>query len=239
MTVLVGVPSYYYFYRRPQTFEVAVKSRGPDGKFEMVRHKVPLLSMDAVNSRLYANASSDSKLRPDGIRWNHTTASLASNDPIEDAHAHEIIARDDTDPSAPGDFLFFAVMDGHSGNKTSQLLSRVLINAVFLELSNLIGSYRPPGFLDNLKSTFSFRSSTTSPPDADANRVSSVIQGAFTKLDAELTNAPIRVLAANMDEESRKKNIIPDLSHHPLGLTSMLPAIMGVPNSARTAGCCT
>jgi pyruvate dehydrogenase phosphatase len=220
-------------YKRQQTFEISVKSRGPDGKIELVGHKIPLLSVDVVNSRLSANASSDSKLRPGGIRWNHTTSSLASNDPIEDAHSHAIVTRDDTDPSAPGDFLFFAVMDGHGGNKTSQLLSRVLINAVFLELSNLIGNYNPA---DKFKSWF--KPTTRTPPDADANRVSAAIQGAFTKLDTELLNAPLQVLASNLDDDSRKKNIVPDLSKHPLALTTMLPAITGAPILSQFGRCC-
>jgi pyruvate dehydrogenase phosphatase len=234
---LVGVPSYYYLYKRQQTFEIAVKSRGPDGKIDVVGHKIPLLSMDVLNSRLSANASSDSKLRPGGIRWNHTTSSLASNDPIEDAHSHVIITRDDTDPSAPGDFLFFAVMDGHGGNKTSQLLSRVLINAVFLELSNLIASYNPAGYFDRFKSALWLKPTTSAPPDADTNRVSAAIQGAFTKLDTELLNAPLRVLASNIDDGSRKKNIVPDLSKHPLALSTMLPAITGAPTLSQI-GCC-
>jgi pyruvate dehydrogenase phosphatase len=226
--VLVGTPSYFYYRGRhkSETFDLAVKVHGPDGKPQIATQTFPLISMQAADARIRENATIESKSRPDGIIWKHTTASLASNDPIEDAHSAAIIQRNDTDPSAPGDLLFFAVMDGHSGPLTSRLLSKILINAVILELSSLVppASQEKRSILQNLTSPFW---SKPFPADVDPNRVSLAIQSAFTKLDAELISAPIRVLAANTDLESQKLKGIPDLSKHPLALMTMQPAISG------------
>ena len=226
--VLVGTPGYFYYRTRhkSETFDLAVKVHGADGKPKMTVQTFPLVSMQVADARIRENATIESKYRPDGIIWKHTTASLASNNPIEDAHSAAIIPRDDTDPSVPGDLLFFAVMDGHSGALTSRLLSKVLINAVILELSSLVppASQAKQGILRNLTSSFW---SKPFPADVDPNRISLAIQSAFTKLDAELITAPIRVLAANTDLESQKKNVIPDLSKHPLALLTMQPAISG------------
>jgi pyruvate dehydrogenase phosphatase len=230
--ILVGAPAYgfYHFKYKQQTFNIAIKAQGPDGKPEMAVRRFPLLSMQAVDARLRESATYETKPRPGGIVWKHTTATLPSNDPIEDANANAIVQRDVTDPSAPGDLLFFAVMDGHSGTHTSQLLSKVLINAVVLELSSLIAPSIPAtnnSLPTSIKSTFWRKPITSLPTDNDPHRVSLAIQNAFTKLDAELINAPLRVLAANLDDQSRKNKSIPDLSQHPLALTTMLPAISG------------
>ncbi|KAJ7573078.1 hypothetical protein C8J56DRAFT_1067010 [Mycena floridula] len=63
--------------------------------------------------------------------------------------------------------------------------------------------------------------------DADPAQMSLAIQKAFENLDSEILKAPLRVLAENMDAESRKLNKIPDISQNPLALQTMLPAISG------------
>lgn len=231
-TVLLGPPSYYWYTLkyRPDAFELAVKVRQADGKTIMANRSFMLLPKDTIDERIRQRATSESNSRPGGIIWKHTTAQLAANDPIEDANSHQIIERDQNDPAAPGDLLFFTVMDGHSGHYTSQLLSRVLINAVALELSNLIhnpGAAIPKagGSLAHIKSLFSLPSS---PPIAgDTQNVAFAIKNAFTKLDKELLNAPIQILANSLDETALKTNTVPDLSQHPMALTAMLPAISG------------
>lgn len=237
----VGGPAYvYYQYRTKQeTFEITVKARGADGKPEMQTRTFPLLPLKVLEARLQQNANANTHHRPDGLVWKHTTASLASNDPIEDANANVIVTRDETDPAAPGDFLFFTVMDGHGGYETSQLLSKVLIKAVAAKIFALNSSKHMPsptvGWFSGLKTSLWGSSPTpagsTSPPqatpDADPTRVSGAIEEAFVELDQEILNAPLRVLAANVDEETRKKGITPDLSKHPLALKTMHPAISG------------
>jgi pyruvate dehydrogenase phosphatase len=234
-TVVVGAPAYYYYktyYSAPQTFELPVRIKGPSGKAEMSTKTIKLLPMSELNARILENATFETQARPDGFRWRYTTANLPSNDPIEDAHASHIVARDDTDPSAPGDYLFFAVMDGHGGFETSRLLSRVLIQAVALELSNLIKDPKAtaqPGLLDRLRSAVwsSSSSPVKAPFDADPKKVSNAIEQAFVGLDKELLETPLRILANNMDEAAWKNKTIPDLSQHPLALPTMLPAISG------------
>ena len=199
----------------------------------MSSRTLPLLSLKEVEARIQQNAVSETHTRPNGISWKRTTAFLASNDPIEDANSSQIIERDASDPSAPGDYLFFAVMDGHAGYQTSQLLSRILIKGVALELSALTAepNARPqPGLYGRLQSLLwpsSRPQPITSPLDADPHRVSLAIQDAFVKLDTELLQTPIRILANSLDEASFKTKTIPDLSKHPLALTSMLPALSG------------
>ncbi|KAJ7592748.1 hypothetical protein C8J56DRAFT_929370 [Mycena floridula] len=127
---------------------------------------------------------------------------MASNNPIEDANAHQIIQRDQSD----GEYLFFAVMDCHGSRETSQLLSRILIKATALEIANLSATSSKPG------------KQASSPRDADPTQMSLAIRKAFENLDPEILKAPLRVLAENIDAESRKLNKIPD---------TMLPAISG------------
>ncbi|KAJ7573057.1 hypothetical protein C8J56DRAFT_1034278 [Mycena floridula] len=129
-------------------------------------------------------------------------------DGFEDANAHQIIQRDQSD----GDYLFFAVMNGHGSRETSQLLSRILIKATALEIANLSTSFKP-GVLASLMGTQS-----SSPGDADPTQMSLAIQKAFENLDSEILKASLRVLAENTDTELRKLSKIPD---------TMLPAISG------------
>lgn len=214
-TVVIGTPTYlYYRYNKSQTFDLPVKVRGADGKSVMTSKTFPLLPLSVVDERLNANAKSDTMTRPGGITWKYSTASVAANEPLEDAHAEVIIAREPSDPKGPGDWLFFAVMDGHSGPHTSRLLSNTLINAVLLQLSPLIHGSSGPIF--------------SKPGVQNPQTISSAIQSAFTKLDEELINVPLKVLANNIDKESLKKKIIPDLSEHPLALPMMLPAVSGM-----------
>lgn len=244
-TVAVGIPSYYLYrsYSAHPTFELRVRVKGTDGKPEMSTRTIDILPLKTLEQRINQHASLKSHTSPGGIKWNYTTAFLASNDPIEDANATQVVQRDDSDPSAPGDYLFFAVMDGHSGTHTSQLLSKILIKAVALELFSLSSNPSPEtksasGILSSAKNLIwgSKRSSTVVPPstpshqgplDADPKRVSYAIAEAFARLDHELTSAPLRILANSLDEESKKNKVVPDLSQHPLALTSMLPAVSG------------
>jgi pyruvate dehydrogenase phosphatase len=229
-TVLIGTPSYYWYtvkYRQ-EAFELAIKSRQPDGKTIMTNRTFRLLPKDIIDERIREHATSESNPRPGGIIWKHTTAKLAANNPIEDANSHQIIVRDQDDSAAPGDLLFFAVMDGHSGHHTSQLLSRILIKAVALELSTLI--HNPDtaisnnGYLARITSLLSPKSLQIS---QDPKNVALAIQNAFVKLDKELLSAPMQILANNLDEIVLKTKTVPDLSQHPMALKIILPAISG------------
>jgi pyruvate dehydrogenase phosphatase len=229
-TVLIGPPAGYYWYKsRQEAFELAVKAQQADGKTVMTNRSFSLLPKSTIDERIREHATCESTTRPGGIVWKYSTAQLASNDPIEDASSHQIIERDPNDHSSPGDLLFFTVMDGHGGYHTSRLLSRVLINAVALELSTLIHNPsaiipKAGSYLGSIKSLFS-----PSPPPvaADPKIVAFAIQNAFTKLDKELLNAPMQILANNMDQSDLKLKTVPDLSQHPMALKTMLPAISG------------
>ncbi|KAF9481840.1 protein serine/threonine phosphatase 2C [Pholiota conissans] len=236
VTVVIGAPAYYYYktrYNAPQTFDFPIRIKGPSGKSEMVTRSFPLLPMKELDARIQENATSESHVRPDGTSWKYTTANLASNSPIEDAHSNQIVGRDVSDPSAPGDYLFFSVMDGHGGYETSRLLSRVLIQGVALELSKLIEDPKAlaqSGLLNRLRSILWLAPSKAvkAPLDADPGRVSQAIENAFVNFDNELLQAPLRVLANNISPEDYKTKTVPDLSQHPLSLTTMLPAISGI-----------
>lgn len=232
-TVLIGTPSYYWYtlkYRQ-EVFELAVKVRQADGQTVMTNRTFPMLPKDTIEARIRERATSASNPRPGGIIWKHSTASLAANDPIEDASSHQIVERDQTDPAGPGDLLFFTIMDGHSGPHTSRLLSRVLINAVALELSNLIkdpNSAAPAsgGLLGSVSSLFT--PSPSQPVVEDPKTVALTIQNAFTKLDKELLSAPMQILANSLDEKALQTKTIPDLSQHPMALATMQPAVSGI-----------
>lgn len=230
-TAVVGAPAYFiYKHYRPQTFDLPFRVKNSEGKIEMTTKRFTLLPLTVLEARLHENAVSEVTTRPNGITWRYTTSNLASNDPIEDAHANQIVERDPDDPSAPGDYLFFAVMDGHSGTETSKLLSRILIKGVATELASLVSKSATsvPSFslLNPFKSTFS-SSPLQQFMDGDPKHVSRTIEEAFTKLDDELIQTPLRILANSMDQEAFKTKVIPDLSKHPLALTAMRPAIAG------------
>lgn len=230
-TVVVGAPAYYYyrsFYS--QTFDLPVRTRDSTGKSQMTSKTFPLLPLKDLEARIQENATAETYVRPDGLTWKYTTAHLSSNNPIEDAFANQIVARDDSDSSAPGDYLFFTVMDGHGGYETSHLLSRILIKAVAAELTNLSNnpnSTPQPGLLDRVRSLLWRSPSGSLSSDATPDRVSQAIQHAFTELDNELLSRPLRILANTLGPEGLKKKELPDLSQHPEALSSMLPAISG------------
>lgn len=101
-----------------------------------------------------------------------------------------------------------------------------------MELSALI---TPPNTKQNsiLSTIKSYVWPTTLSPSStcsDANPIhfSQVIQEAFTKLDTEITGAPVRLLASELAQSDNKdKDFIPDLSKHPLGQAAIMPAISG------------
>lgn len=112
----IGAPaSLYYYYSsvKPSTFDLQVKETGPDGKRFMTTRTFGMLSTEQVEKRLKDSAIMQSTARPGGLVWNRATASLASNNPIEDASASAIVERDKTEVGPEGDLLFFAIMDGH------------------------------------------------------------------------------------------------------------------------------
>lgn len=224
-TVAIGGPAYliYSTTARRQTFDLQIPVRDADGRREYRTKTFSLLPLDEVESRLRANATSNSLTRPDGFSWNYANAFLPSNDPIEDAHSHSIVQRDDKS----GDYALFSVMDGHGGFQTSRLLADHLTYAVVASLSKTIadsaGKSPLTGFINGVKSTVV----GTLPADARPEVVSSAIADAFEGLDAELMKSPMRLLAANWSETSRKANLYPDLSQHPDALKMMLPALSG------------
>lgn len=112
----IGAPaSLYYYYSKvkPATFDLQVRETGPDKKRFMTTRTFEMLSTEQVEKRLKDGTIVQSTVRPGGLVWNRATASLASNNPIEDASASVIVERDKTETGPEGDLLFFAVMDGH------------------------------------------------------------------------------------------------------------------------------
>lgn len=232
----IGAPAslYYYYSRvRPGTFDLQVREKGPDGKRLMATKTFDFLSTDQVEKRLEDGAILQSTVRPGGLVWKRATASLASNNPIEDASASAIVERDKTEAGPEGDLLFFAVMDGHAGTQTSQLLSKTLIPAVAMELSTLINpptTKQSSSILSTISSYFWPTAVSLSPKLSDANpsHFSQKIQEAFMKLDTEITGAAVRLLASEIAKSDNKdKDFIPDLTKHPLGQAAILPALSG------------
>ena len=234
-TVLVGGPTYlyyrYYSQPRSETFTLGVRVRDADGKPTVQKQKLPMVTMDEVNRRLAEHASSKSTVRP-GVVWKQATAQLSSNNPIEDTYSSVFVQRDPTDPAAPGDLLLFAVMDGHRSYHTSQLLSKILLPAVGLELQQLIktpasAAGKKSSTLETLKSMIYPSTASPTTADADPKRVAQTIQSAFEHLDWEITTAPLRILSEHVDKLAIAGQQIPDLSQHPMALATMQPAISG------------
>ena len=230
--VAIMVPPAYLYYRY-NTFTINVKEKGPDGKPYVVKRSFPLLSKPTVDDRINEFAVSTAQLPSQGLVWKHSTAYLASNDPIEDAHAQAIISTEATSSDPARSLLFYAVMDGHAGLHTSRLLSHVLIPAVVLELSSSTrNSNTHPksssSVLDVFRSLFSSRSlpHADAPQEGHVERVSKAIRRAFDVVDFEIVNGPLRVLAANVNKLDTTN--VPDLSQHPMAEASMSPALSGM-----------
>ena len=237
-TVLLTPPAYiYYRYtvsNKNTTFSINVREKNPDGKATMVKRSFSLLSKAVVDQRINELATSTSQPPSEGLIWKHTTAQLSSNDPIEDAHSRAVITTHATSSDPARNLLFYAVMDGHAGFHTSQLLKQVLIPAVVLELEDLASGQSdtstksPSSMLDILKYPFSSKSlpQSDAPEIGQVEKVSHAIQRAFYNLDFEIVNGPLRVLAANVSKLD--KTDVPDLSHLLMGEASMLPALSGM-----------
>ncbi|KAG8724066.1 hypothetical protein FRC09_000541 [Ceratobasidium sp. 395] len=227
------------------SFDIRIRQRSSDGRTVMTTKSISQLPDDQIEALLRANAKSESIARPYGVTWRHATASLNSNNPIEDASA-QLILRNDTKGqnktglgiAGSGDLLFFAVMDGHAGPHTSRLLAKALIPAVALELSTLDRpSVEKEGIdptgkstTDYLKATLSYivsllpasLSPFTYSPSTDPKYVQLAIQTAFANLDSEIVNAPIRILEML---QAKAGTIKP--WEHPMAEASMLPALSG------------
>ncbi|TFY58366.1 hypothetical protein EVJ58_g6469 [Rhodofomes roseus] len=233
-TALVGGPTYFYYryYSQPrsETFDLNVRVRGADGKPALQKQTYPMVPSDQVNKRLTEHATSKTTVRP-GIVWKQATAQLSSNNPIEDTYSSVFVQRDPTDPAAPGDLLLFAVMDGHRSYHTSQLLSKILLPAVGLQLQELTkapGSPKKSSTLESLKTMiYPTSPGLSAPADSDPQKVAHAIQSTFVNLDWEITNAPLRVLTENIDKLAIASQQIPDLSQHPMALATMQPALSG------------
>lgn len=242
----IGASGYWLYSSRNtygNTFDIRIRQRSSDGRSSMVSKSILQLSDSEIEERLTENAKIESIARPNGVTWSHATASLNSNNPIEDANAQLILRQQLKDSNrgtsrlgAAGDLLFFAVMDGHAGPHTSRLLAKALIPAVALELSTLdrpsperesINQSSKRGYLGGvlsyLQSLVPFsHSSSAHTPSKDSKYVELAIQTAFANLDSEITNAPSRVLEML---QTKAESINP--WEHPMAEASMLPALSG------------
>ncbi|CAE6533777.1 unnamed protein product [Rhizoctonia solani] len=247
----VGTSVYWLYSRRHSSaspggssFDIRVRQRTPDGGTTMTTKSISRLPSDYIEARLTANAKSESISRPYGVTWRHATASLNSNDPIEDANAQLILRKDRRgigkearDLGPAGDLLFFAVMDGHAGPHTSRLLAKVLIPAVALELSTLDQASNELKGIESLENSqesylatawsyfqalvpFSRRFSSHAPSE-DPKYVQLAIQTAFANLDSEIVNAPSRILEMLQSKSDMKP------WEHPMAAASLLPALSG------------
>jgi pyruvate dehydrogenase phosphatase len=227
-TAALAASGGYYYWRQHRTFEVQIRIQGPDGKSEKVMRRFPLLPKEEVETRLRQNATISGVRTIDGVVL-HSTASLASNDPFEDANMSQVIIRNEDDPASPGELLFYGVLDGHSGPHTSRLLSQIMIGAVVSELSDLVyDTAKPspePGAFQKLFSATKTPASVSR--DADPKYVALALQNAFTKLDNGIITYPLDILASEMKWPLEEGATIPDLSQHPLALPSMQAALSG------------
>ncbi|CAE6486169.1 unnamed protein product [Rhizoctonia solani] len=247
----IGTSAYWIYTRRVSSggsggpsFEIRVRQRTPDGGTTMATKSISRLPYDRIETMLAANAKTESISRPYGVTWKHATASLNSNDPIEDANAQLILRKDSRNKSkgihdlgTAGDMLFFAIMDGHAGPHTSRLLAKALIPAVALELSTLdhtshelkgiesLEKYQE-GYLSTAWSYFQAlvpfsRRFSSHIPSKDPKYVQLAIQTAFANLDSEIVNAPNRILEMLQAKSDMKP------WEHPMAAASMLPALSG------------
>ncbi|KAI0033753.1 protein serine/threonine phosphatase 2C [Vararia minispora EC-137] len=230
VAAVVGPPIYWYYSRRSldiETFDITVREVGPDGKSRKTVRTIPMLSKNAVDALIREHATLENRRLSDGRIWRVSTAYLASNDPIEDRNAYAVIPKS---PLLPSERLYVAVMDGHAGFHTSQLLSRALIPAVAAELAEASKPPPLPSLFQKLLSAFSSQQTftmTASTEHPSPEQVSRAIQTAFSELDYEIVTAPLKLFAANLNQNSLKQDAIPDLSDNKLALAALQPALSG------------
>ncbi|KAG8863841.1 hypothetical protein FRB96_007678 [Tulasnella sp. 330] len=235
-------------------FHIPVRSRSHDGRVVTKENPITVLSQAEIERKLTNHAVSYSIPRAGERRgrWRYETAAVASNAPIEDAHAEMIIRSGEpgtqvlvgsgatTSPGQPlsGDMLFFAIMDGHSGYNTSRLLAKTLIPSVALELSSLSAAPNDAndatkGWLSYLKSFIPFTHRNTSsashhpllssyPFASDPKYVSTAIQTAFANLDSNIVRAPIQHINA-----LGKLPLDRESEAYQLAVANLLPALSG------------
>ncbi|KZT62825.1 protein serine/threonine phosphatase 2C, partial [Calocera cornea HHB12733] len=166
----------------------------------------PLLSHQAVQNLLNSHVRSSSLVLPSGKKWSWNVAQVASNDPCEDTHAEMVITRDEAATKGgkhKGELLFFAVMDGHAGPWTSELLSKALIPTAAAEMNALIQGLPSP-FVKS-KSDFlsispllpaAFRSDWS----AQSSMVEKALRRTYTALDSSITTGVLRLLELPADK---------------------------------------
>ncbi|GAA5876822.1 hypothetical protein JCM1840_002055 [Sporobolomyces johnsonii] len=202
-----------------------------------------LLTAAETNARLHENEASFAVSRRGNPVLRYDTNNLASNSPIEDDSCCVILERDAKN-KVKGDLVFWGVFDGHSGWQTSRLLSSSLVSYVARELDAVFRSAAPySDLLPSSASTSSsrpsiwslFSSSSGAPkPELDVYDpiMQQAIKNAFTNMDHEIVNAPVRLL-----EKAQKEGKLQQLSsskqaggfgiEHGEALSTLLPALSG------------
>ncbi|GAA6041308.1 hypothetical protein JCM8097_001331 [Rhodosporidiobolus ruineniae] len=198
-----------------------------------------LLTPTETNTRLKENEASFAVSRKNNPLLRYDTNHLASNSPIEDDSCCVILERDQA-AKVKGDLVFFGIFDGHSGWQTSRLLSSSLVSYVARELdlvfrgtdpySSLLPSASSPSKTPSFWSLF-----THSPPppkpqlDLHDPIMQSAIKNAFSRMDGDIVNAPVKLL-----DKLEKEGKLPQMSvSNGLGveqseaLSALLPALSG------------
>jgi pyruvate dehydrogenase phosphatase len=184
------------------------------------RKVLQLLTPEECTNVLRAHEESYLVSRGNGV-YRYDVNQIASNDPIEDDRVEQIIAA--PNPSSPGtdnpmdvtkgvtdlktgvknatgeygDWMFWALFDGHSGWYTSDLLKRQLVPYVVRELSNLYSQ----GKLINDTTPLQ------SPPSSLA--VDQAIQRGFTALDDEIVLNSVKRLLKNPSKRLAADILLP------------------------------
>jgi pyruvate dehydrogenase phosphatase len=174
-----------------------------------------LLTPDECTTKLRSGEESYHVTRGNGVH-RYDINQLASNDPIEDDRVEQIIAAPRPpngnktltwEPKAQeviknatgefGDWMFWAIFDGHSGWYTSDLLKRQLIPYVVQELSKLYSDTKIAGNESQTPSSSS---------------VDQAIQKGFTSLDDEIVHNSVRRLLKNPSKRVAADILLPAYS---------------------------
>lgn len=104
------------------------------------RKVLEMMTPEQVTQRLRRNEESFLVNRGRGV-VRYDVVQLASNDPIEDDHAEQIVeVPGSTASTVSNDWMFWGVFDGHSGWTTSAKLRQALISYVARELNTVYSS---------------------------------------------------------------------------------------------------
>lgn len=178
-----------------QLYSATITGDGPLSKStdDHGRKVLEMMTPEQATQRLRRNEESFHVNRGQGV-VRYDVVQLASNDPIEDDHAEQII--EVPSPTASNDWMFWGVFDGHSGWTTSAKLRQALISYVARELNT----------------TYSSVAKSTTPALPTPSSIDEAIKRGFLALDTSIVHHSVAEVMKSKSKPQAARLLAPALS---------------------------